>query len=147
MINMKIAIDEAKEGMKKREGGPFGAVILKDGKVIGKGHNRVIAECDPTMHGEMIAIKAACKAIGSRSLKGATLYTTAYPCPMCMGAAMWAEIDKIVYGCTAEDTEAVGFRDEAFYKAIETKEFPCEVICEDRNECLKVFGEYKGDIY
>ncbi|MDE6593899.1 MAG: nucleoside deaminase [Oscillospiraceae bacterium] len=147
MNYMKIAVNEAREGIEKGEGGPFGAVVVRDGKVIGRGHNRVLADCDPTMHGEVAAIRDACKAEGVHSLKGAVLYTTAYPCPMCMCAAMWANIDKIVYGCTAEDTAEIGFRDEDFYSAFGSGEFPCTLVCEGREECLEVFGEYRGRIY
>lgn len=144
---MKIAAEEAMEGISRGEGGPFGAVIVKDGKIIGRGHNRVLADCDPTMHGEVAAIRSACSALGTHSLKGAVLYTTAYPCPMCMCAAMWADIDRIVYGCTVEDTANIGFRDEKFYDSLEKGEPPVPVSCEDREECLGVFRRYKGKIY
>lgn len=143
MSYMKIAVREALSGIEAGDGGPFGAAVVKDGKVIGRGHNRVIADCDPTMHGEIAAIRDACRNTGSHSLKGAVLYTTAYPCPMCMCAAMWANVDKIVYGCNAHDTADIGFRDEDFYNAFEGKNFPAEISCEDREECLKLFEHYR----
>lgn len=151
MSYMKIAAAEAMAGIEAGEGGPFGAVVVMDGKVIGRGHNRVLAECDPTMHGEIAAIRDACKNIGSHSLKGAAIYSTAYPCPMCMCAAMWANIDRIIYGCTGKDTENIGFRDEDFYRTFKNNEmFPTKLSCEDREECLKVFDRYRelrGEIY
>lgn len=147
---MKIAAEEAHCGITNGEGGPFGAVIVKDGKIIGQGHNRVVADHDPTMHGEVAAIRNACKNIASHDLSGCVLYTTAYPCPLCMSAAMWANIEKIVYGCTVRDTTEIGFRDEQFYEALKngTEVIPLE--CEEREECLKVFDEYvklKGKKY
>ena len=80
---MKLALDEAYEGINNGDGGPFGAVIVKDGKVIGKGHNKVVKNADPTCHGEMEAIRDACKNLGTFDLSGSIIYTTGEPCPMC----------------------------------------------------------------
>ena len=113
---MALAIEEAYKGINKHEGGPFGSVIVKDGRVIGKGHNRVLLNHDATCHGEMEAIRDASRNTGSHDLSGATLYTTAAPCPMCKGAILWANIDKVYYGCTIADTDDIGFRDEIFYE-------------------------------
>lgn len=141
MSYMIIAADEAYKGIRNGEGGPFGAVIVKDGEIIGQGHNRVLADHDPTMHGEVAAIRDACKRSGTHSLKGCTLYTTAYPCPMCMSAALWAGIEKIVYGCTVDDTADIGFKDDEFYDAIRSGEaIPLE--CSDRDICQELFREY-----
>ena len=112
---MKEAIKEAYDGINKKHGGPFGAVIVKNGKVIGKGHNRVLKDKDPTCHGEIIAIREACKNLNSFDLSGSVLYTTAEPCPMCKGAILWANISKVYYGCNIEDTDKIGFRDQKFY--------------------------------
>ena len=143
MINyMKIALDEAYSGINCGDGGPFGAVIVRDGEIIGKGHNRVLADNDPTMHGEVAAIRDACRNIGSYNLQGCTLYTTAYPCPMCLSAAMWANIEKIVYGCSADDTAGIGFRDADFYKALEENKPIIPLSCEGRDDCLKLFEDY-----
>ena len=95
---MKIAISEARKGISAGHGGPFGCVIVKDGKIVGKGHNEVVKRNDPTCHGEVMAIRDACKNIGSFDLSGCDLYTTAEPCPMCAGAIMWANIKKVWYG-------------------------------------------------
>ena len=141
MNYMKIAADEAYKGIRNGEGGPFGAVIVKDGEIIGQGHNRVLADHDPTMHGEVAAIRDACKRAGTHSLKGCTLYTTAYPCPMCMSAALWAGIEKIVYGCTVDDTADIGFKDDEFYDAIRSGE-AVPIECSDRDICQELFREY-----
>lgn len=141
---MKIALDEAYEGIENGDGGPFGAVIVKDGKVIGKGHNRVVKNADPTCHGEMEAIRDACRRLKTFDLSGSTIYTTGEPCPMCLGAIMWANIEKIYYGCDVKDTEAIGFRDDKFYelsKIENKKKFLAEL---DREECLKLYAEYMG---
>ena len=143
MSYMKIALDEAYKGIRNGDGGPFGAVIVRNGEVIGQGHNKVLADHDPTMHGEVAAIRNACSNIGTHSLKGCTLYTTAYPCPMCMSAALWAGIEKIIYGCTVNDTADIGFKDDDFYEAIKSGE-PILLECDDRDECLELFKEYNG---
>lgn len=136
---MKIAISEARKGISAGHGGPFGCVIVKDGKIVGKGHNEVVKRNDPTCHGEVMAIRDACKNIGSFDLSGCDLYTTAEPCPMCAGAIMWANIKKVWYGCNIADTDSIGFRDKQFYEA------PEEISEElDREECLEVFKEYKN---
>ena len=138
---MKMAINEAKKGISEGHGGPFGAVIVKDGKVIGKGHNRVVKNNDPTSHGEMNAIRNACKKIGTFDLSGCEIYTTGYPCPMCFCAILWANIDKVFYGCNTTDTEIIGFRDKAFEDNIPNKKIEiCKEV--DRNECLKLYDEY-----
>lgn len=135
---MKIAIDEAKNGINAGHGGPFGCVIVRNGKIIGKGHNEVVKNTDPTCHGEMMAIHNACKTIGSFDLSGCELYTTAEPCPMCRGAILWANISKMYYGCNISDTDAIGFRDKDFY----SNEYDISEEL-DRKECLEVFKEYK----
>ena len=136
---MKIAIDEAKTGIRAGHGGPFGCVIVRDGEVVGKGHNEVVLRNDPTCHGEMQAIRNACGNIGTFDLSGCELYTTAEPCPMCAGAIMWANITKVYYGCNIADTDSIGFRDKQFYEA------PEDISAElDRKECLELFEEYRN---
>lgn len=134
---MKLAIDEAREGINAHHGGPFGCVIVRDGEIVGRGHNEVIKNSDPTCHGEMMAIRDACKKLGTHDLTGCELYTTAEPCPMCRGAILWANIRKVYYGCNVSDTDSIGFRDKQFYEAPED-------ISEElhREECLEVFKEY-----
>lgn len=136
---MQAAIEEARNGVRAGDGGPFGCVVVRDGAVIGAGHNEVLKRRDATCHGEMQAIRRACAALGSHDLTGCELYTTAEPCPMCMGAIRWANVGKVYYGCTVSDTDKIGFRDKAFY------DNPGD-ICEEleREECLKVFDEYQN---
>lgn len=145
MKYMELAIKEAYEGIQNKHGGPFGCVIVKNGEVIGKGHNRVLINKDATCHGEMEAIRDASKRIGSHDLSGSVLYTTAAPCPMCKGAILWANIEKVYYGCNIDDTDAIGFRDEVFYdKWNESGDdnFGEEL---DRDLCLKLFNEYSNN--
>ena len=116
---MEIAIQEAKKGILNGDGGPFGAVIVKNGKVVGKGHNKVLSKNDATCHGEMEAIRSASRKLENFDLSGCELYTTAEPCPMCLSACLWANIEKIYYGCSLLDTEKLGFRDIKFYNLLE----------------------------
>ena len=105
---MKEALSEAYNGIENRHGGPFGTVIVKDGKIVGRGHNKVLLKRDPTCHGEMEAIRDACKNLDTFDLSGCELYTTAEPCPMCLGAILWANIKKVYFGCTQKDTAEIG---------------------------------------
>lgn len=136
---MRIAIEEARTGITAGHGGPFGCVIVRDGKVVGRGHNEVIKQNDPTCHGEVTAIRDACKNLGTYDLSGCELYTTAEPCPMCRGAIMWSNIRKVYFGCNIADTDSIGFRDKVFY---ESPEDISEEL--DRKECLEVFEEYRA---
>ena len=111
---MQIAIQEAREGISNGDGGPFGTAIVRDGVLIASGHNHVLAYNDPTCHGEVDAIRKACKRLGTFDLTGCELYTTGEPCHMCLCACMWANISKIYYGCTIADNEIIGFRDNKF---------------------------------
>ena len=134
---MKIALEEARTGIHAGHGGPFGCVIVKDGVIVGKGHNEVIKRNDPTCHGEIMAIRDACQYLHSFDLSGCELYTTAQPCPMCQGAVLWANIKKVYYGCNISDTDSIGFRDEQFFSN------PCDIAEElDRTDCLRLFEEY-----
>ena len=140
---MKIAIEEARKGISAGHGGPFGAVIVKDYKIISRGHNRVVCNNDPTCHGEIDAIRKACQKLNTFDLQGCEIYTTGYPCPMCMCAIWWANIKKVYYGCNTTDTEIIGFRDKEFEENMQKYS---DAICEeiDRNECLKLYEEYKN---
>lgn len=141
---MALAIEQAKVGITHGHGGPFGAVIVKDGVVIGVGHNQVVKNQDPTCHGEVMAIHDACAKIHSFDLSGAELYTTAEPCPMCLGAIMWANIHKVYYGCNIFDTETIGFRDNVFYEMNKTGQ-KAQLLKElDREHCLQLFDQYRN---
>ena len=124
-------------------GGPFGAVIVRDGEVSAKGANRVVPNNDPTAHAEINAIRDACKNINSYDLSGAVIYTSCYPCPMCLSAIIWANIDKVYYGCNTTDTEIIGFRDKEFEESIPSRK---QQMCHEMNrqECLKLYEEYKN---
>lgn len=112
---MQRAIDLSVENV-KNGGGPFGAVIVKNGEIIAEGVNRVTANNDPTAHAEVSAIRAACQKVNDFKLNGCTIYTSCEPCPMCLSAIYWAGIDKIYYGNTKEDADAIGFSDDVIYK-------------------------------
>lgn len=139
---MKIAIDEAKKGIINNHGGPFGACIVKNGKVIAKGHNHVVINNDPTCHGEIDAIRKACKKLKTFDLTGCELYTSGEPCPMCACACRWANIDKVYYGCTIEDNERIGFRDKIFYNDVPVKINKGYFEQIEHEQCLKLFDEY-----
>ena len=139
---MKAAIEEAEHGIHAGDGGPFGCVIVKDGEIIGKGHNEVVKRKDPTCHGEIMAIHEASRTLDSFDLSGCELYTTGEPCPMCMGAILWANIDRVYYGCDIADTEEIGFRDKVFYEFTEEKK--AQMVQEmDRAECRKLYRDYQ----
>lgn len=110
---IRLSIENVKEG-----GGPFGAVITKDGKIISTGVNRVTANHDPTAHAEVSAIREACRKLGTFDLTGCEIYTSCEPCPMCLGAIYWAHIDKIYYGNNKNDAGAVGFDDSFIYEEL-----------------------------
>ncbi len=99
-------------------GGPFGAVVVKDGVVIAEGANRVVPDADPTAHAEVVALRAACAALGTHDLAGAVLYTSCEPCPMCLSAAWWARVSAVVFGNDRADAAAIGFDDAAIYTEV-----------------------------
>lgn len=145
MNYIQEALQEAYEGIRQGHGGPFGSVIVKDGKIVGRGHNRVLLKQDPTCHGEMEAIRDACKNLQTHDLSGCTLYTTAEPCPMCLGGILWANIKTVYYGCNRSDTEQIGFRDNAFYEYLSGESALLSLQETDREECLKLFASYAAD--
>jgi guanine deaminase len=115
---MRRAIALARRGATAGDGGPFGAVIVLGGDIIGEGWNRVIATRDPTAHGEMVAIRDACRRIGSNGLQGCVLYTSGQPCPMCLGAIYWARIERVFYGFGIRDAAGIGFDDQFIYEQL-----------------------------
>ena len=146
---MKIAKELADNNLKTNVGGPFGACVVKDGKIIGKGSNHVLDKNDPTAHAEIIAIRDACQNIDSYDLSGCELYTSCYPCSMCLSAIIWANIKKVYYGNTKEDAANIGFRDNDIYKFISDLTNNIEdneilsLKCLNREETIKSFNEYK----
>lgn len=143
---MRIAVEEATKGVKAGSGGPFGAVIVKDGKVIAKAHNEVLGKKDPTAHAEMDAIRKASKKLKRFDLSGCELYTTCEPCPMCLAAIYWARIGRIYYGCTRDDAKDAGFDDMKFYDLFEKNGSRRGITSKniDRKECLEPFRIWKS---
>lgn len=141
---MSSAIEASLESVKNK-GGPFGAVIVKDGKIIAKASNRVVLNNDPTAHAEINAIRAACEALKTFNLSGCTIYTSCEPCPMCLGAIYWARINKIFYANTRIDAKAIGFDDSLIYdelgKPISKRSIPMIQIMQQ--EAVKAFDAWK----
>ncbi len=143
---MNEAIDESAKNLETGDGGPFGAVVVKDGVIVGRGHNEVIKNNDPTCHGEIQAIRDACRRLGTYDLTGCELYTSAEPCPMCLSAIIWANIRTVYYGCSAKDAAAIGFRDDFIYSFIEdgrADEATLRLRQMNRGEAVKIFAQYK----
>jgi len=142
---MKIAIDEARSGIRNGHGGPFGSVIVRNDEVIASGHNHVLINNDPTCHGEIDAIRKACQKLGTYDLSGCELYTTGEPCPMCLCACMWANIEKVYYGCTIADNEMIGFRDNKFNDLMGGREKLASYLTQiEHQACLELFEEYNS---
>lgn len=142
---MAVATAEADSNLQTNEGGPFGAVVIKDDKIIGKGHNRVLINHDPTCHAEIEAIRDACKNLNTHDLTGCILYTSCYPCPMCLSAIIWANIKKVYYGNTAKDAADIGFRDDFIYKFIENNCTDANILDlnqQDRDITINTFNAF-----
>ena len=140
---MAEAIREAVYGITRGHGGPFGSVIVRDGKIVGRGHNMVLKNGDSTAHGEITAIRNAERRLKTHDLSGCELYTTGEPCPMCLCACLWANIEKVYYGCTIADNARIGFRDERFDRLFGGREaFEGFLTCIDRDACLQLFDAY-----
>jgi len=143
---MLRAIELARHGMSGGAGGPFGAVVVKDGEILGEGWNRVLGTNDPTAHGEVTAIRDACGKLGHFSLEGCEIYTTGEPCPMCLGAIQWARISRIYYGFSIADSATIGFDDREFYRQftlpVDERDIPCAPLASA--EAKMLFGEYMG---
>ena len=136
---MKIAYDEAVDGMLLNEGGPFGAIITKDDKIISQAHNQVLLTNDPTAHAEVNAIRKASKKLSTFDLSGCILYTTCMPCPMCLGAIFWARIKTVYYGSSELDAQKAGFDDKVFYDMLKNKTNALDIKQLDAQETLKLF--------
>jgi tRNA(Arg) A34 adenosine deaminase TadA len=145
---MNEAITESKENSKNnyKSGGPFGAVIVKNGEIIARGHNTVIETKDPTAHAEVNTIRAAAKALSTHDLTGCTLYVNAEPCPMCLSAIIWANIKEVYYANTKKDAADIGFRDDAIYEYIKGNNLDTINIHHiDSKDALQVFEEFKNN--
>lgn len=146
---MELANNLAYKNLNTNAGGPFGACVVKDGKIIGMGSNHVLASKDPTEHAEIMAIRDACRNINSYDLSGSIIYTNCYPCPMCLSAIIWANIKEIYYGNTKEDVAHIGFRDDYIYEFINKLKNDenidgVKVVQIDHEETIKVLKEYSN---
>jgi tRNA(Arg) A34 adenosine deaminase TadA len=139
------AIELAAEHMRAKDGGPFGAVIVREEKIIASGWNQVTSSNDPTAHAEVTAIRAAASRLGSFVLGGCVLYTSCEPCPMCLGAAYWARVERIVFAATRTDAAGAGFDDEELYRELAlspaARKLPMQQILRDK--AVEVFEEWK----
>ena len=148
---MKVAKELSDNNLLTNVGGPFGACIVKNGEIIGKGSNHVLYNNDPTAHAEVMAIRDACKNIGSYDLSGCELYTSCYPCPMCLSAMIWANIKMVYYGNTKQDAANIGFRDDYIYSFIkkldgESDSDVLKLKSMDRDETIDTFNKYNDKI-
>ena len=141
---MQEAIEQAIENVRTGRGGPFGALVVKDGEVVARGTNLVTASNDPTAHAEVVAIRKACRSLGSFQLDDCDLYTSCEPCPMCLGAIYWARLRRVFYGGTHEDAAAAGFDDHFIYEelALPPGERYIEMIPLLRDEAQRAFDAW-----
>lgn len=143
---MRRAIALSLQNMTTNEGGPFGAVVVRAGKIVGEGSNQVTSTNDPTAHAEVVAIRNACKNLGLFTLEGCDLYTSCEPCPMCLSAAYWARVDRIFFGNSRGDAASIQFDDAFIYeevsKPLEARKIPIQQLLE--GEAWKVFEIWKN---
>lgn len=146
---LRAAIALSRRRMEAGFGGPFGAVVVRDGKIIAEGFNQVTSTNDPTGHAEVSAIRAACTALKTFSLAGCTLYTSCEPCPMCLGAIYWARLDRVVYSNTRDEAAAIGFDDDHIYrefaKPIEARAIPFTHLPSDEGRAVFAAWQAKPD--
>lgn len=142
---LQRAIELSRQGMQNRKGGPFGCVIVKDGKVIGEGSNEVLISNDPTAHAEMVAIRQACKILGNFQLTDCDVYSSCEPCPMCLGAIYWARPRRVIFANTKGDAAAINFDDQFIYDEIEKEAIQRAIpfIHRPQQTALDVFNEWK----
>ena len=142
---MRRAIALALDNVRNGRGGPFAALVVKDGRVVAEGANRVTTTNDPTAHSEVVAIREACRKLGEFQLSGCDLYTTCEPCPMCLGAIYWARPAHVFYACLAADAAAAGFDDAFIYeelkRPLDARRIPMEQLL--RDESLEIFSLWK----
>ncbi len=144
---MSQAIAESKSGTEQKDGGPFGAVIVRDGHIIARGHNMVLKENDPTAHAEIVAIRRATQKLQTFNLAGCEMYSSCEPCPMCCSAIHWARISKLYYAAARKDAARIGFDDERLYAILAGKEPPqyksVQLAGDDQENAVKVMLDYK----
>lgn len=141
---LRQAIELSKQGVLSNEGGPFGAIIVKDDVVIGRGFNRVTSSSDPTAHAEIVAIRDACQHLNSFQLEHCTIYSSCEPCPMCLGAIYWARPSRLVFACTRQDAASIGFDDDFIYNEINVSHKNRKIITENllREEGYEIMKQW-----
>ena len=143
---MRRAVELSRVHMEAGEGGPFGAVVVRDGRILGEGWNRVTSTHDPTAHAEITAIREACRALGTFELRGCEIYTSCEPCPMCLAAIYWSRLDRIWYATTRTDAAAIQFDDDWLYREValplEARSLPATQLL--RDEALAVFRAWEA---
>lgn len=142
---MELAFEEAFAGMRNNEGGPFGAIVVLDGKIIGRGHNQVLLAQDPTAHAEIIAIREACQHIQNIHLENAILYSTCEPCPMCLAAIQWAQIPRVEYVMNRADAQKIGFSDLRIYQKMGIPDgvYAAELLLVPHEQGKNLFEEWE----
>jgi guanine deaminase len=142
---LALALEEARRGIENDDGGPFGAVIVRDGKVVSWAHNEVLKRNDPTAHAEILAIREASSVLGRYDLSTCEIYSTSEPCPMCFAAIFWARIRRLIFGTTREDVAEIGFDDSLIYEVIrgEAEAEQLEVVNLDWEGCRAVLEEWE----
>lgn len=146
---MQMADELSKQNLLTNAGGPFGAIVVKNDVVVGVGNNQVLKNNDPTAHAEVMAIRNACKNLNTYDLTDCELYTSCYPCPMCLSAIIWANIKTVYYGNTKEDAADIGFRDDMIYKFIQNMDDEnstsdiLKCIPLDRQQTIETFNTFK----
>ena len=144
---IREAIKQADKGITNNEGGPFGAIVVKNGEIVGRGNNKVTSTNDPTAHAEMVAIRDACKNLSSFQLDDCIIYSSCEPCPMCLGAIYWARPERVVYAATAEDADKIaGFDDSFIYTELATEPGKRKIPALNalREEGVKIFEAWKA---
>lgn len=147
---MQMADELSKQNLLTNAGGPFGAIVVKNDVVVGVGNNQVLKNNDPTAHAEVMAIRNACKNLNTYDLTDCELYTSCYPCPMCLSAIIWANIKTVYYGNTKEDAADIGFRDDMIYKFIQNMDDEnstsniLKCIPLDRQQTIETFNTFKS---
>jgi guanine deaminase len=143
---ISLAAAEARKGMRLNHGGPFGAVIVQNGRLIARAHNRVLKTNDPTAHAEMLAIRRAAKKLGRFDLSDCEIYSSCEPCPMCFAAIHWAKIPRLYYGCSHQDAAEIGFDDAYIYDVIRgrTRLYKVHIEQLEREQCRLVFEEWRN---
>jgi guanine deaminase len=140
-----VAINEARRGMQNNHGGPFGAVIVKDGEIISTAHNEVLTSKDPTAHAEILAIRRASQELKQFDLSDCEIYTTSQPCPMCLAAICWARIKRVHYGTTTEEVSSIGFDDSNIYRILKGEQpAEMEIMTIEREACLELLKEWEN---